>query len=45
MTRTLALLLLALAVLVLAFGGWAVRGVRWLVSGGPLAAARTVPAT
>jgi hypothetical protein len=45
MTRTFALLLLALAVLVLALGGWTIRGVRWLASGGPRAGARALPAT
>jgi hypothetical protein len=45
MTRTFAFSLIALAVLLLALGGWTVRGVRWLASGGPLAGTRALPAT
>ena len=34
MKRTLAFSLLALALLVLAVGGWAIQGVRWAATGG-----------
>jgi hypothetical protein len=45
MTRTFAFFLLAFAVLLLALGGWTVRGARWLVSRRPLAGAPALPAT
>jgi hypothetical protein len=34
MKRTLLLILLALGLLVLAVGGWAIQGLRWALSGG-----------
>jgi hypothetical protein len=44
MKRTLLLALLALGLIVLAVGGWAVQGIRWALGGGRNRRERLAPA-
>jgi hypothetical protein len=44
MKRLVLLILLALGILLLALGGWAVQGVRWTLTGGRRRRTRLAPA-
>jgi hypothetical protein len=44
MKRLVLLILLALGILLLALGGWAVQGVRWTLAGGRRRRTRLAPA-